>query len=90
MDRKKYFFLGRFTSTRNQLTVESNILGKDGFICDDVGWWSRFNTDSDGVKKIGIGHRNIMEGTGTNNQVSPSHGSWIVSFIIVVDIRIIT
>ena len=32
------------------------VLGKDGLICDDFGWWIRFNKFSDGVNDIDIGH----------------------------------
>ena len=60
-------------------------LVQNGLICDNVGWCSRFNKSSDGVDDVGIGHVNIMEGTGTNKQVDTYHGSSIVYFFIVVD-----
>ena len=63
-----------------------DILGQDGFICDDFGWWSRFNKSSNGVNDVDIGHVEIMEFVGTNNQVAPSHGASIEYFVIVVDV----
>ena len=62
------------------------VLGNDGFICYDVGWWGKFNRGSNGVNGVDIGHGDIMEGTGTNNQVSPSYGALIGSFIVVVNV----
>ena len=61
------------------------VLGQDGMIFDDVGWWSRFNKGKNGVDNFGIGLEKIMEGTGTNNQVAPSHGYSIGYFIILFD-----
>ena len=61
------------------------VLGQDDIILDDVGWWSRFNKGRDGVDDFDIGHGNIMEETGTNNQVDPYYGAYIGSFIISVD-----
>ena len=66
------------------------ILYQDGLICDHVGWLSRFNKVSGGVNDVAIGHDYIMEGTGTNNKVAPSHGDYIISFIGVVDVGIIS
>ena len=43
-------------------------------------------TISDGVKDIGVGHGDIMEVTGTNNQVNPSYRESIGSFIIVAGV----
>ena len=63
-----------------------DILGQDGFIYDDFGWWSRFNKSSNGVNDVDIGHVEIMEFVGTNNQVAPSHGASIEYFVIVVDV----
>ena len=60
-------------------------LGQDGLIFDDVGWWGRFNRGSDGINDVNIGHGKIMEVTGNKNQVAPSHGESIGSFIIAVD-----
>ena len=65
-------------------SVFDAVLGQDGLIFDDVGWWIRFKKVSDGVDGIDIGHGNVVEGTGTKNQVSPYHVASIVSFIIVV------
>ena len=56
-------------------------------ICDDVSWCSRLNKVSDGVNNFDIGHGEIMEGTGTNNQVSPYHIVLIGYFILVVDVE---
>ena len=61
-------------------------LSQDGFICVDIGWWVRFNKSSNGFNDIDVGHGDIMDGTGTNSQVSPSHGSLSGSFILVVDL----
>ena len=66
------------------------ILGQDGFICDDIGWCSRFNKGCNGVNDIDIGYGGIIEGTGTNNQVNPSNGASIEFLIIVVDVGRIT
>ena len=63
-----------------------DILGQDGFMCDDVSWWRRFNKISDGVNDVDVGHVEIMEFVGTNNQVAPSHGASIGYFVIVVDV----
>ena len=40
-----------------------------------------------GVNDIDVGLGNIMECTGTNNQVSPSHGALNRYFIIPVDVE---
>ena len=61
------------------------VLGKDGIICDDVGWWIGFNKGSDVVEDVDIGLVKIMEGTRTNNKVDKSHGALIGYFIIVVN-----
>ena len=61
-------------------------LGHDGLICDGIGWWNRFNKGSDGGNGIYIGHVDIVESTDTNNQVDPSHGALIGSFIILFDV----
>ena len=60
------------------------VLGKDGIICDDVGWWIGFNKGSDSIDDVDIDLVNITEGTGTNNQVDSSHGALIGSVIILV------
>ena len=65
-------------------SVFDAVLGQDGLIFDDVGWWIRFKKVSDVVDGIDIGHGNVVEGTGTKNKVSPYHVASIVSFIIVV------
>ena len=62
-----------------------NVLGQDGLICGDVGWWSKFMKGSDGVENVDIGLDEIMEDTCSINQVDPSHGASIGSFVIVVD-----
>ena len=59
------------------------VLVQIGLICDNVSWL--IGLVSDGVDDVDIGLGNIMEGTGSNNQVLPSHGSLIVSFVIIVD-----
>ena len=61
------------------------VLGKDGLICDDVFLQSRLKKYSYGVDDVDICLGNIMEVTGTNNQVDTHHGALIGSFIIVVD-----
>ena len=61
------------------------VLGQDGLICGDVGWWIRFDKVSDVVDDVNIGIGNIMEGTDINNQDDPSHGASIISFVIVID-----
>ena len=63
----------------------NNVLGQDGIICDDVGWWSGFNEGGDSIEDIAIGLGYIVEFMGTNNQVDPSHGAPIGSSIIAVD-----
>ena len=61
------------------------VLGQDGLIYDDVGWWSGRNKGYDRIENIGIGLGDIVEVIGTNNQVAPYHGSPIGSSVIVVD-----
>ena len=51
----------------------NNVLGKDGLICDDVGWWSGFNKGGNSINGVGIGLNDIVEGMGTNNQITSSH-----------------
>ena len=63
-----------------------DLLSQDGLICDDIGWCSRLKISSNRVNGIYIGLGDIMEGTGTRNQVAPSHGASIGSIIIVVDV----
>ena len=60
------------------------VLGQDGIICDDVGCFIGFNKGSYGIDDFDIGLGKIMEGTGTNNQVAPSHGTSVGSLIVVV------
>ena len=67
------------------MSLMDALLGKDGIICDDVGWRSRFNKGSNGVDVVNIGHGDIMQVTGTNYWVATYHGALIGSFVIVVD-----
>ena len=60
-------------------------MGQDVLVFDVVGWWSGFNKGSDSIDDVDIGLRDIIEGTGTNNLVAPSHGASIGYFIVVVD-----
>ena len=62
-----------------------NLMSQDGFIYNYVGWWIGFNKGSGVIDNVGIGLGKIMEGMGTNNQVDPSHGASIVSFITAAD-----
>ena len=62
-----------------------NVLGKDGIIGDDVGRRSGFNKVRNDVGNSVIELDAIMEDTGTNNQVAPSHGAPIGYFIIAVE-----
>ena len=62
-----------------------NVLVQDSIICDYVCWRIGFNKGTDGAYDVGIGLVNIMEGTVIKNQVDPSHGMLIGSFISVVD-----
>ena len=45
-----------------------------------------FKKSSDGVNIIDTCLGNFLEGTGTGNQVAPSHGTPSGSFIIVADV----
>ena len=51
------------------------VLSQDGFICDDIGWQSRFIKISDGVNETDVGLGETMDGMGTNYQVDSSHGA---------------
>ena len=62
------------------------VLGQDYFIFDDVGCWINSKKGCNGINNFGIDHDDIMKGTGTKNQVVPSHGVLIGYFIIVVDV----
>ena len=66
-------------------SVFNTVLGQDGIICDDVGWWSGFNNGGDRIYGVDIGLHNIVEVMETNNQVDPAHGAPIGSSVIVVD-----
>ena len=35
--------------TKNFDTLFNNVLGQDGTICDDVGWWGGLNKDVDSI-----------------------------------------
>ena len=50
---------------------DNTVFRKDGFVCYDIGWCSRFNKSTDVINYIDIGLGDIMEVTVTNNQVSP-------------------
>ena len=60
------------------------VLGQDGLICDDVGWWSGFNKCGNIIDDVEIGFYNTVEGMGTNNYIVTPHGSPIGSSIIIV------
>ena len=63
----------------------NTVLGQDGLIFDDVGWWSGFNKGCDIVHGVDIGIGKIVEGVGTKKQVAPDHGDPTGSTIIVVE-----
>ena len=63
----------------------NTVLGQDGLICDDVGWWSGFNKGGYGIGNICRCIVNIVEGMGNSNKVAPPHGATIGSYIMVVD-----
>ena len=67
------FFYKNFESLFN------TVLGQDGLICDDVGWWSALNKGSYGIDDVDIGFGKIMQGMGTNNKVDPLDGVLIGS-----------
>ena len=48
------FFYKNFESLFN------TVLGQDGLICDDVGWWSALNKGSYGIDDVDIGFGKIM------------------------------
>ena len=66
--------------SKNFDSIFDTVLGKDGIICDNIGWWSGLNKGSDGVDDIGIVLVEIMEGMGTNNKVTTPHGYLIGCF----------
>ena len=51
---------------KNVESIFDTVLGKDGIICDDVGWWSGFNKVSNIINNVGIGFCNTMNFIGTN------------------------
>ena len=55
---------------KNFESLFNNVLGQDGIICEDVGWWSGFNKVDDRIYDVDIGLHDIVEGMGSNNQVS--------------------
>ena len=61
------------------------VLGQYSLIYDNVGWWSGFNKGGDGVDGFEIYLGNIIEDTGTNNQVALFYGEMVGFFVIVVD-----
>ena len=65
----------------------NTLLGQDGLICDDVGWWSRLNKGGYEIDNVEIGLGDIAEVMVTINKVAPPHGAPIGSSIIVVDGR---
>ena len=60
---------------KNFDSLFNTVLGKDVLICDDVGWWIGLNKGGDVIYSVDIGLRDIVEGKGTNNQVTPAHGA---------------
>ena len=45
----------------------NNVMGQDGLICDDVGWWIGFNEGGNSIEDVDIGFCSTVEGMGTNN-----------------------
>ena len=80
-----FFYWSLFFTPQNIESLSNTVLGQDVLICDDVGWWIGLNKGGDVIYSVDIGLRNIVEGKGTNNQVTPAHGAPIWSSIIVVD-----
>ena len=68
---------------KNFDSLLNTVLGQYGLVFD-VGWWSGLNKCGDGDEDIYIGFGNIIEDTGTNNQVATSHWAPIGSFTTVV------
>ena len=52
-------------------SVFNTVLGQDGIICDDVGWWSGFNKGGNIIDAVDIEFWNTVEGMLTNNEVAP-------------------
>ena len=64
-------------------------MSQNGLICDDIGWWIRFDKGSDGINDINdivVGLGDIMEGKCTKNKFASSHGEPSGAFIIIVDV----
>ena len=57
----------RLFLTKNIEYLFNIVLGQDGIICDDVGWWSGLNKGGKIIEDVEIGFCNIVEGTETNN-----------------------
>ena len=56
-------------SHKNFEPLFNTVLGKDGLICDDVGWWSGLKKCGYGIGDVDIGLLYIVDGMGINNQV---------------------
>ena len=71
--------------TKNLECLFNNLLGQDGLICDDVGWWSGFNKGGNDIDGVYIVFYNAVEGMRTNNYCVIDHGALIGYYIIATD-----
>ena len=46
--------------TKNFESLFNTLLGQDGLICDDVGWWSGLNKGGDIIYNVDIGFGDIV------------------------------
>ena len=78
-----YCSLAFFTKTFESLF--NTVLGQDGLIFDDVGWWSGLNKGNNIIYDVDIILPDILEGMGDKNLIDPYHRAPIGSPIILVD-----
>ena len=77
------FHCGLASLSRKFGSLFDTVLGNYGIICDGVGLWSGFNKGGSGIGDIDICLGDVIEVTGTKNQVAPSHGAPIGSSVII-------
>ena len=63
------FILQPRLHSKNFESLFNTVLGQDGLIFDDVGWWSGFNKGCDIVHGVEIGIGKIVEGVGKKNRL---------------------